>query len=219
MSKLKVIFVSLLFAAFGSACSISIDVTEENADAVVQVDFEGDCQGRGLDVSELGTVLYSKSDASGACVVDLEWNGPLVDMADIRADVEEDADISDVTLEAVEIVLKLVHIEDSQGTVVDVPTLTNFTGTVVVAGVPLYAIEASTIDALLSEEGLRIQRNGEDDPVVKAIDDALKAGGTLDASADAVLTISSLLPLQTNNPHRIVFRHDLKLTASAPILF
>ena len=208
----------ITIVALGSGCSVSIDATATNAEAIIEADFEGDCQGQGTDQNSFGVVNYAKDDSSGSCVITLDWAGTLVDMGPIKEDIEDDADGRDITLEEIEILLKVVSIRDANDQEVEVPTLESFQGSVSIGGTPLYALDGASLDALVSEEGLRFVFSGENDPVVRAINAALEDGGPLAATAQAELTMSSILPLQTGNPHRIVLRHDIQLTASVPLL-
>ncbi len=209
-------FTAAIFATAALAgCSITIDTTAEDAEAIIEADFEGDCQGSGTEDTGNGTVTYTKDDSSGNCVIALTWEGTLVDLGPIKEDIDDDAEGADITLEEIGITVKLVSLTDADGQDVDIPELISFNGSVAIDGNQLYAVDGSSFDTLVSDDGLTVTFSGENDPVVQAINTALDAGAPLAATAQATLTVSSNLPLQNNNPHFITFNHDIKFTASA----
>lgn len=213
--RASIALISLVFAACGG---ITVEVDEKDADATIEVDFAGTCTGQGTETNEFGTVTYAKDDSTGRCEVVLDWVGALVDLGPIKEDIEADAGNRDVTIEQIDVRLKLVQIENALNQKVDVPTLERFAGSVAVANVTMYDLDGTSLDTVVGPDGIEISyTDPETDPVLIAINDALQNGAPLDATARAELTTTSTIPLQENNPHRIVFRHDIHLVAKAAV--
>ncbi len=85
---------------------VTVDLSDDGTGAVeISFDTSGGCQGTGA--SDDGSARWTKmTSEAGACVIQLEWRGDLLDMSSLRADADEqvekrDLDLTKVNIESV----------------------------------------------------------------------------------------------------------------------
>lgn len=208
------------------ACAKTVDVDVEDAEAPLGFNFEGGCRGQGEVMTDTGTSTFVKDDSSGTCLVDMTWNGTIADLAGARADVEDDTDVDAVALEKVEVILKLVELQDRAGQTVreeNQVEVTGFTGSLSIFDIAVYNISGTstsgtTFQDILSDDGITVTFEGETNPMVVAFENMLDVGGPVTASAAGQLTFSSTTALQSRNPHAVLLQHDFRLSAGAVVL-
>lgn len=179
------------------ACTIDVDVDREVDSRVrLELELQGECEGSGELTTDQGKSEYTKTlaDDGLTCVIEVRWNGTLVDMAELRDDIGEEVDVDDVTIESVAMSLEAAVIADAQGKGMTPPLVPYFAAQVESDGERLLSIERDGVARLIAEPfDLTVSPR-----FTGTVDRALHQGTTVRGTAVATLHLRTedLAPLQ-----------------------
>jgi hypothetical protein len=209
-------YLSLLPAALFLYAYPTIDATVDSKDNEVKlsIDFEGRCDGVGeLDDPVLGKTTWTKSDASGDCEVKMDWSGDIIDVLQIRDDIDAEAKLSGLEVTRLRVLLKNVRVLDSMGADVTPQDINMFSADTMLNGEAFYSLSGDDFQAALGDTGFeRIFE--EPDPLLDKLSQSLRDREAAPATAHVEIRTDAIDPLQPNNPHTLVFIHDFEVTVA-----
>lgn len=145
-----------LTLCLASACFVDVDVESEVEGRMrLEVELGGECAGDGEITSELGVTTYTKTleDDGAVCRIDLVYDGVLVDVPAIRADIEADGqvEVKDVTVTRMDIDLVTAALADKNGKTVNPPLVPYWSAEIEAEGEQLLALEREGVSRLVDE--------------------------------------------------------------------
>jgi hypothetical protein len=203
-----------LVPALAGCPQIEATVDSHDNEVKLVIDFEGRCNGDGMSEDPvLGKTTWSKSDAEGDCRVKMDWTGDIIDVLQLRDDIDAEAELGDLEITRLHVLLKNVRVLDSNGADVTPPDITAFSADTMLDGEAFYSLTGDDLQAALGDSGFE-QTFEEPHPLLDMLSESLREREAAPASAHVELTTTSIMPLQPNNPHTIVFVHDFEITAA-----
>jgi hypothetical protein len=174
-----------------SACVIDVDVdTDVDTRVRLEVDLTGECAGDGEIVADNGTTHWTKTleDDGATCLVELDWDGMLVDTQYVRDEIEaEDVDIDDVEITSVEMRVVTAALADANGDSITPPSVRHFAAIIESVDQTLLDVEREDT-AELVDQNLALEIP---DAFVDEANRALQADETLRGTASATLRVST----------------------------